>query len=65
MKTEIEVISEIIDELLPLVDVEDNICGDMFSCCGSSMECALCLVKQIKKQYEAKTNINFNDEVDK
>lgn len=47
-------LSEVRDKLLPLVEIENNICYDMISCTVSSPDCILCLVDRIVEQYNKK-----------
>lgn len=44
-------LADIRGTLLPLVDTENNECGDMLMCTVSRPECIGCLAKQIAKQY--------------
>lgn len=52
-----ELLVAIRDKLLPLVETEGNICGDMRDCTASSPDCVECLVDRIIEQYKKRFKI--------
>ena len=50
-KEPVKVLANVRDLLLPLVDSENCICGDMVSCTVSNYNCVECLAEQIVKQF--------------
>lgn len=47
-----ELLGAIRDKLLPLVETDGNLCGDMRDCTASSPDCVECLVDRIIEQYK-------------
>lgn len=47
-----KVLAEVRDILLPLVNTEGNICGDMVACTVSEPSCVICLAKRLVYQFK-------------